>query len=505
MEAMDRLISAKYQLGTEIGRGPHGVVWRARHQGTGEDCAVKVLHQHFASDGAVVDRFVQAEAVLTAFLHPAYVRVRELVIDPEQLALVTEFVDGVDLRRRLDASGPITPRRAAAITAEAALAVAAGHEAGVVHCNIQPRNVILVGEADSVRITDCRVARLARGIGDVGDCVYAAPEVRSGGAPVRATDVYGLGLILHEALTATLPRSASHDAADLVLSRSIDSRLREAIEQCLETNPGDRISAAQLAVDLSQLAGLPGSVLDRAYVAAGGHAPKALTAGHVQPFHVLPEPSPVAADAEQTHARRSRGWLPTGLVLAGVALLVLVIGAMVGAKPRTGDDDSANAVSVPRSAATAAGSLASSDTPEPPSEVGANSAEGATAFVYYWFDTLNHAVQTGDDKGLQAASSPACHTCQAATALIGEGHQDGRSMQGGTYTVRSAQADSFFDLGRPILRVTYDRATRSTLDVNGRIIATMPSITFASCQIVLERFDMQWRVLDVQAASASVL
>ena len=72
-------------------------------------------------------------------------------------------------------------------------------------------------------------------------------------------------------------------------------------------------------------------------------------------------------------------------------------------------------------------------------------------------------------------------------------------MQGGAYTVRSVQQDSFFDLSRPILRVTYDRTTRSTLDAEGRIIATMPGLTFAVCQIVLERLDTQWRVLDVQA------
>ena len=77
-------------------------------------------------------------------------------------------------------------------------------------------------------------------------------------------------------------------------------------------------------------------------------------------------------------------------------------------------------------------------------------------------------------------------------------------MRGGAYTVRSVQADSFFDLDRPVLRVTYDRTTRSTMDADGRIIATMPSITFASCQVVLERFDTQWRVLDLQA-TASVI
>jgi hypothetical protein len=177
---------------------------------------------------------------------------------------------------------------------------------------------------------------------------------------------------------------------------------------------------------------------------------------------------------------------------------------LLGATPRTADDDPSGALAVAPSGPTASFALATASTPGLPSAAAGYSAAGATAFVYYWFDTLNHAIQTGDDKALQTASSLACHTCLAAGALVDEGHQDGRSMQGGTYTVRSVQADSFFDLGRPVLRVTYDRTTRSTMDVDGRIIATMPSMTFASCQIVLERFDTQWRVLDVQA-SVSVL
>ena len=275
--------------------------------------------------------------------------------------------------------------------------------------DIHPRNVILVGETGPVRITDCRVARLARRFGDFGDRTYAAPEVRAGGAPVRATDVYGLGLILHEALTGTLPSLASQGASDLVLSKSIDSRLREVIEQCLASNPDDRISAAELAVDLRQLAGLPGSVLDRAYEAAGGRAPKASTAVHMQPSHALsahvsPEPSPVAAGAGQTKARRSRGWLPIGLVLAGAAVLVLVIAALIGATPRTADDDPADAVAVPRGEPTASHALASADTPAWPAAAADYSAAGATAFVHHWFDTLNHAVQTGDDMAFQAAS-----------------------------------------------------------------------------------------------------
>jgi serine/threonine-protein kinase len=488
---MDRLVAAKYMLRTEVGRGPHGVVWRARHLGPGEECAVKVLHEHYATDVIVVDRFVQAEGVLRAYLHPAYVRVRELVVDREQLALVTEFVAGVDLRRYLATIGPPTARLAASIVAAAAEAIAASHAAGVVHGNIKPTNVLLPGEIGRVRITDCRIARLARGLGDVGDDAYAAPEVRAGRAPVRATDVYGLGLILYETLTGTRGSGPEPD-----LPKSIDRRLRETLEQCLAANPDERMSAAELGTAMRQFDRLP----------------RPATAPQHRPVIEHPgaddgPPRPRVPSRELVHVRRGASgrafsrWRLALLSFAGGATVVAVA-ALIVSVPKLSNSGRVDSLPPQAGATTAIEPRSSAaGTLGVPVSAAADSTAGATAFVSYWFDALNHAVQTGDDTALRAASSPACQACTAAATSIDTGHQDGRSLQGGTYTVRSVQVDSFFDLNRPRLRVVYDRTTRSTIDVDQQIIATQPGTTFAICQIVLERPGAQWRVLDVQASA----
>jgi len=199
---------------------------------------------------------------------------------------------------------------------------------------------------------------------------------------------------------------------------------------------------------------------------------------------------------DRVRTGRSRRWLPVWLLLAG-AIVAVVVATLVRAIPPTSSDSR-----VVQPGTTTATSGGYPDvTVGLPSSATADSTAGATSFVYYWFDALNHAVQTGDETPLRAASSRGCQPCTTTSVAIDAGYQNGRSLQGGTYTVRSVQVDSFFDLSRPRLRVVYDRSTRSTTDVDNQVIATLPGTTFASCQIILERSEAQWRVVDIQAGA----
>ena len=142
-------------------------------------------------------------------LHPSYVRVRELIAGEGLVALVMEYVSGWDLRRHVGHSVGLQPSVVADIGLGVAEALAAAHDAGVVHCDLKPSNVLLDEPSGRPRLTDCRVARLARGyhgrLAWYGDAAYASPEVISGGPPVPATDVYALGLMLYEMLAGTPP------------------------------------------------------------------------------------------------------------------------------------------------------------------------------------------------------------------------------------------------------------------------------------------------------------
>ncbi|MFC5851559.1 serine/threonine-protein kinase, partial [Streptomyces chlorus] len=146
-----RPVGSKYLLEEPIGRGATGTVWRARQRETagaeaavpgqpGETVAIKVLKEELANDADVVMRFLRERSVLLRLTHPNIVRVRDLVVEGDLLALVMDLVEGPDLHRYLRENGPFTPVAAALLTAQISDALGASHADGVVHRDLKPAN-----------------------------------------------------------------------------------------------------------------------------------------------------------------------------------------------------------------------------------------------------------------------------------------------------------------------------------------------------------------------------
>ncbi|MBO0869179.1 MAG: hypothetical protein J2P15_11480, partial [Micromonosporaceae bacterium] len=140
------------------------------------------------------------------------------------------------------------------------------------------------------------------------------------------------------------------------------------------------------------------------------------------------------------------------------------------------------------------------DPPQLASGGRAYTVEGATAFVRYWFATLNYATATGNDGPLIAASDPACAACATALQVVQAGYRNGRHLEGGGYTLRSVEADAFFELNRPTLNIVYDRLPRSEFGPDGQRIQTVPAVTFVVGQVVLARVLDQWRVRELNSS-----
>lgn len=290
-----RPVGSKYLLEEPLGRGATGTVWRARQRETagaeaavpgqpGETVAIKVLKEELASDADIVMRFLRERSVLLRLTHPNIVRVRDLVVEGELLALVMDLVEGPDLHHYLRENGPFTPVAAALMTAQIADALAASHADGVVHRDLKPANVLLQQHEGRMHplLTDFGIARLADSPGltrtheFVGTPAYVAPESAEGRPQTSAVDIYGAGILLYELVTGRPPFSGGsalevlhqHLSAEPRRPSTVPDPLWTVIERCLRKNPDDRPSAENLARGLRVVAEGIGVHANSAQIAA---------------------------------------------------------------------------------------------------------------------------------------------------------------------------------------------------------------------------------------------
>ncbi|MDJ0345713.1 serine/threonine-protein kinase [Streptomyces sp. H10-C2] len=263
-----RPVGSKYLLDEVLGRGATGTVWRARVRDEDGVVAIKVLKEELASDPDIVMRFLRERAVLVRLRHPHIVRVRDLVVEGDLLALVMDLVDGPDLHHYLRDNGPFSPVGAALLTAAVADALAASHADGVVHRDLKPANVLIAttyGDDGSARmhpmLTDFGIARLADSPGItrthefVGTPAYVAPESAQGKPQTSAVDMYGAGILLYELVTGRPPFRGDNALEVLHAHLSEEPRrpstvpepLWTVIERCLRKIPEERPSAENLA------------------------------------------------------------------------------------------------------------------------------------------------------------------------------------------------------------------------------------------------------------------
>ncbi|WP_053913914.1 serine/threonine-protein kinase [Streptomyces sp. TP-A0875] len=326
-----RPVGSKYLLEEPLGRGATGTVWRARQRETagaeaavagqpGETVAIKVLKEELASDADIVMRFLRERSVLLRLTHPNIVRVRDLVVEGDLLALVMDLVDGPDLHRYLRENGPLTPVAAALLTAQVADALAASHADGVVHRDLKPANVLLRQTGDEMHpmLTDFGIARLADSPGltrtheFVGTPAYIAPESAEGRPQTSAVDVYGAGILLYELVTGRPPFSGGsalevlhqHLSAEPRRPSTVPEPLWTVIERCLRKNPAERPSAENLARGLRVVAEGIGVHASSAQIGAADGV-GALLLPDPTPAQVPGEPG--AADATQVLPHGSQG------------------------------------------------------------------------------------------------------------------------------------------------------------------------------------------------------
>jgi serine/threonine protein kinase len=301
------VLAGRYHLRGPLGRGGCATVYDAHDTALDRDVAIKVWHD--PAEGA-------AEARLTARLHhPGVVVVHDAHTDGEVPFLVMERVDGVSLDTELGL-GPLPPRRTRQLVGQLAATLALVHEDGIVHGDVKPGNVLL-GPGDRVTLTDFGVAgptRTQHSDVAVGTPHYLSPEQVRGRPVTAATDVYALGLVLLECLTATraYPGPAAVAAAARLhraptVPSYVPADLAALVREMTDLDPARRPTAAAVAARLES----PDTRTDTTLLPVG------------------PPTRPVAVEGRQRWA------------LVGAALLAVVLGlAVTGPSAKSADSQS---------------------------------------------------------------------------------------------------------------------------------------------------------------------
>ncbi|HSP37450.1 MAG TPA: protein kinase [Frankiaceae bacterium] len=258
------VLGGRYRLTGVVAVGGMGEVWRADDETLGRQVAVKVLKAEYAEDPTFVERF-RAEARNTAMLsHSGIATVYDYGEVPVDGAaggvaggsayLVMELVPGPPLSALLAAEAPLAPARVMNIVGQTALALQAAHEAGVVHRDIKPGNLLVMAD-DTVKVTDFGIARAADAVpltrtGTVlGTAFYLSPEQAAGDDVGPPSDIYSLGIVAYECLTGRRPFAGTNPVAVALahqreqappLPPEIPLQVRELVGRAMAKNPPDR-------------------------------------------------------------------------------------------------------------------------------------------------------------------------------------------------------------------------------------------------------------------------
>lgn len=270
--AVGELLSEKYELLEQIGRGGMGVVYKARQLGVNRLVAVKMILAGAHASEASLKRF-QVEADAAARLrHEGIVQVHDVGTQAGRPYLIMEYVAGGSLKDLLHGT-PWPCRQAADIVERLAAIIHATHEKQIVHRDLKPANVLLTPEGQ-IKIMDFGLAKLVDDndtltqTGEIlGTPSYMAPEQARGDGKraLASVDVYALGAILYELLTGRPPFRGT-TATDTLLQvigdkpvppRLLNSRIDPDLEtvslKCLEKDPDQRYASAKaLAEDLGR-------------------------------------------------------------------------------------------------------------------------------------------------------------------------------------------------------------------------------------------------------------
>ena len=371
------VLGGRYRLTARIAGGGMGEVWRADDEVLGREVAVKILRREYADDSTFLERF-RAEARHTAGLaHSGIAAVYDFGEgdtgagdtgsgDTAQASpyLVMEHVPGEPLSALIARDGALSPQRTMDVVGQAALALQAAHDAGVVHRDVKPGN-ILITPAGQVKITDFGIARATNSVpltqtgAIMGTAHYISPEQASGSSVTPASDLYSLGIVAYECLTGKRPFAGNTPVSVALaqvrdqppeLPETVPAPVRALVMRLLAKDPANRPPDAG---EVSEQALALAATLDPSDSTVPDEPPAATRVipvgeGEVWPAYApgveggataaaLAAPAATSTDTDPgfrlPEPTRLPRWVPYAVALGGLAVLLLLVVRACGADP----------------------------------------------------------------------------------------------------------------------------------------------------------------------------
>jgi hypothetical protein len=243
-----RMIGGRYVVLGTIGSARTAAVWRAADRVTGRQVAVAELHLPTGPGerGQARERVLRVARAAGRLRHAGLVTIHDVVTDGDVDYIVTELVEAPSLTERIAGDGPLDAHAASAMARQLAAALQAIHGAGVVHGEVNPRNVLLPPDG-TVRLAGAGVAEAVDPVRTTRDPAFLAPELRSGGPVTPEADLWAFGAVLHLALFGRPPADGAAPESGGALGSVLAGLLQPA--------PRDRPAARQVAGALDAAGG----------------------------------------------------------------------------------------------------------------------------------------------------------------------------------------------------------------------------------------------------------
>lgn len=253
-----QLYGGRYKLSHRIAIGGMGEVWEAHDEVILRDVAIKILKQEYMGDPGFLERF-RTEARHAAMVnHEGIANVYDYGEDGGSAYLVMELVPGDSLAKILEVEKSLPEEKVLDIIAQTSRALYAAHEAGLVHRDVKPGNLLITPEG-VVKITDFGIARVADQVGltatgqVMGTVQYLSPEQATGKPATPSTDIYSLGIVAYEMLAGRRPFTgesqmeiamAQINQTPPPLPNGLDQRVVNLVLSCLAKKPNQRPESA---------------------------------------------------------------------------------------------------------------------------------------------------------------------------------------------------------------------------------------------------------------------